>query len=116
MSGVSNQHHASGGAPFIERVDWLGVRRRYYTREEVARHCTADDAWLIVAGKVYDATPWLGTHPAGVQTILRRAGQDATRDFEFHSQAAMTMWKSLLIGYVEGGATVRASSDDCVIS
>ena len=29
-----------------------------YTLKEVAQHCTKDDCWLILHGKVYDVTSW----------------------------------------------------------
>ena len=29
-----------------------------FTYAEVATHSTEEDCWLIIAGKVYDVTPW----------------------------------------------------------
>jgi alkylation response protein AidB-like acyl-CoA dehydrogenase/predicted heme/steroid binding protein len=51
------------------------------TREEVAKHCKPDDAWIIVDGDVYDVTRFAKMHPGGKQTLLEYAGQDATEDF-----------------------------------
>ena len=51
-----------------------GVRSARYTMAQVQAHSTEDDCWVVVAGKVYDATPWLRDHPGGADTILRHAG------------------------------------------
>jgi len=69
---------------------------------QVAAHNSADDCWLVVHGKVYDVTAFMQSHPAGVRAILRHAGTDATRDFEFHSAGARRLWKGFLVGTVHG--------------
>lgn len=51
------------------------------TREEVAKHNKADDAWIIVDGDVYDVTRFAGVHPGGTNILLEYAGKDATEDF-----------------------------------
>ena len=45
--------------------------------------------WLVVHGKVYDASKWMHNHPGGQQAIINRAGgvEDATQDYEFHARA-----------------------------
>ncbi|KAK6753751.1 hypothetical protein RB195_013004 [Necator americanus] len=48
-----------------------------YTRNEVARHCTADDLWIIFDGKVHNMTPYFEFHPGG-SAMLRQAGKDAS--------------------------------------
>lgn len=46
-----------------------------YSTIEVAKHTTADDAWLIIGGKVLDVTPWLDDHPGGDVVLLDLAGK-----------------------------------------
>ncbi len=46
-----------------------------YSAEEVAKHCTAGDCWLIIDGKVYDVTTYVPDHP-GDLSIAAKAGQD----------------------------------------
>ena len=83
----------------------------YYSKEEVALHASPDDCWVIAHNRVYDATPFLDKHPAGAQTVLKRAGGDATRDFDFHSKGAQKReWAALHIGYLDTGEA------SCVIS
>lgn len=73
----------------------------YYTKEQVARHCTPDDCWIIAHGSVYDVTRYLGKHPGGAQSILKRAGGDASLDFDFHSgYAKRKLWVRYKIGRV----------------
>jgi cytochrome b involved in lipid metabolism len=52
-----------------------------YTMEEVAKHSTKEDCWLLISGKVYDVTKNIGVHPGG-EAILQGCGKDATTLFE----------------------------------
>ena len=87
------------------RIDWLGRAERWYTAEEVARHCTRGDLWLVVRGKVYDASGWVDKHPGGATALLRRGGHDASRDFDFHSKRGRALWEATLIGRVDDGSS-----------
>ncbi|KAI9475878.1 MAG: FMN-dependent dehydrogenase-domain-containing protein [Benjaminiella poitrasii] len=50
--------------------------------EEVAKHKTKDDVWVIIHGKVYDLTQFLPEHPGGQKIIMKYAGKDATSAFD----------------------------------
>merc|ERR1719343_1987703 len=52
-----------------------------YTMEEVAKHTTKEDCWVVVSGQVLDVTKFLGEHPGGELAILTFAGKDATEEF-----------------------------------
>jgi len=52
-----------------------------YTLEEVAKHVTKGDCWVVVAGQVLNVTNFLPTHPGGELAILTFAGKDATEEF-----------------------------------
>ncbi|KAG2015835.1 acyl-CoA dehydrogenase, variant 2 [Coprinopsis cinerea AmutBmut pab1-1] len=52
-----------------------------YTVEEVAKHNTKDDVWVIIDGQVLDVTNFLADHPGGEKAILLYAGRDATEEF-----------------------------------
>ena len=51
-----------------------------YTLEEVSRHNTEDDAWIILNNKVYDITMYINCHPGG-RILLNAAGADGTSLF-----------------------------------
>ncbi|DAZ97655.1 TPA: hypothetical protein N0F65_003973 [Lagenidium giganteum] len=78
--------------------------RRSFTAEEVAKHCTNDDCWLIFGTSgnklVCDVTAFLEDHPGGAEVLLDYAGQDAQDEFEDigHSAAAREMLQELCIG------------------
>jgi len=66
--------------------------------EEVEKHKTKDDIWIVVRNKVYDATKYLEDHPGGAASILISGGQDCTDEFEaLHSSKA---WKKLEEFYI----------------
>lgn len=89
---------------------------KLYTMEEVEKHDTAESAWFVYHGKVYDATPFLKDHPGGADSILLVAGTDATEDFDaIHSQKAKDMLTEYYIGELDdgsGGKVKDASTPD----
>ncbi|KAG2392172.1 hypothetical protein C9374_012424 [Naegleria lovaniensis] len=79
---------------------------RYITPEEIAKHNTEKDCWIVIATRVYDVSPFLKTHPGGVSAIMKYAGgkQDATKAFLDNPSHPFPDAKSdlypLFIGYV----------------
>merc|ERR1711920_682820 len=53
-----------------------------YTKEEVAKHTTKTDCWVILNDKVLNVTNFLSQHPGGELAILTFAGKDATEEFD----------------------------------
>eukprot|EP00204_Picochlorum_oklahomense_P003424 CAMPEP_0118804750 /NCGR_PEP_ID=MMETSP1161-20130426/24309_1 /TAXON_ID=249345 /ORGANISM="Picochlorum oklahomensis, Strain CCMP2329" /LENGTH=141 /DNA_ID=CAMNT_0006733557 /DNA_START=27 /DNA_END=448 /DNA_ORIENTATION=- len=74
------------------------------TLEEIAKHNTEKDCWIIFKGKVYEVSDYLEDHPGGVEIITDLAGQDCTEDFEDvgHSQEAYDQLEDYYIGDVDG--------------
>jgi len=56
-------------------------RATAYSSEDVAKHASKDDLWVIIDGKVYDLTEYADEHPGGADALARNAGGDATTGF-----------------------------------
>ncbi|RWR79181.1 cytochrome B5-like protein isoform X1 [Cinnamomum micranthum f. kanehirae] len=53
---------------------------KLFTKDEVSRHNSRTDCWIIIKDKVYDVTPYVEEHPGG-DAILAHAGDDSTEGF-----------------------------------
>merc|ERR1719507_1747258 len=59
-----------------------GGAKAGYTMEEVAKHTTKGDCWVVLHGRVLNVTNFLPTHPGGELAILTFAGKDASAEFD----------------------------------
>jgi cytochrome b involved in lipid metabolism len=81
------------------------------TKALVATHATAADCWIIVSGKVYSVSSYMGSHPGGRSVIIKVCGQDSTAVFKDrggtgeHSSSAWSMLGAYLVGTM--GATIK---------
>lgn len=75
-----------------------------YTYEEVAKHATADDCWVVVKNVVLNLTPFLKEHPGGEGSILNFAGKDATESFDMlHEDNVIFRYaKECVLGRIKG--------------
>ncbi len=68
--------------------------------QEIAKHNSAGNCWLIISGKVYNVTAYLGAHPGGVGAISPYCGKDGTQAFLGlpHSSNATSLLASYYLG------------------
>eukprot|EP01061_Rhynchopus_euleeides_P026543 TRINITY_DN4332_c0_g2_i1.p1 TRINITY_DN4332_c0_g2~~TRINITY_DN4332_c0_g2_i1.p1 ORF type:complete len:935 (+),score=224.42 TRINITY_DN4332_c0_g2_i1:245-2806(+) len=77
--------------------------------KEIQDHSGADP-WVVVEGRVFAVSDWVGTHPGGSQLILENAGRDATSAFYSmkHSAVAHKTLRKFYVGEVEDNRMVSA--------
>ncbi|KAJ1677624.1 hypothetical protein EV182_005783 [Spiromyces aspiralis] len=75
----------------------MSTNVKVFTKEEIEKHKTRDDLWMVIDQKVYD-------HPGGEEVLLEHAGIDATESFKDigHSDDAVELLKDFYVGDFEG--------------
>jgi nitrate reductase (NAD(P)H) len=105
------QGEAKEEAPVAAAVD-NGKEKKIYTMEEVKKHNTDEDVWIVVNNKVYDCTEYLELHPGGVDSITINAGEDASEDFSaIHSLKATKMLERYHIGDLDPASIPKKDID-----
>lgn len=76
-----------------------------FTMDEVAKHASKTDCWVVVNGEVLDVTSFLSEHPGGELAILTFAGKDATEEFNMiHPPDVIPKYApEAVIGTIGGG-------------
>lgn len=111
LAGCTHQQGGEGVAESTTQpqdTNQVEVANKTFSLEEVAKHATPDDCWLILDRKVYEVTEFIPTHPGG-KAILEGCGKDATQLFETrpmgsgvsHSSKARNISQQYYIGDLE---------------
>jgi len=71
-----------------------------YARDDVAKHSSRKDMWVVIGDRVYDFTRYVDKHPGGDVAIMQHAGGDATVGFRGlqHPEHVNATAKKFLIG------------------
>ncbi|PSR99979.1 Nitrate reductase [Actinidia chinensis var. chinensis] len=78
---------------------FMNTSSKIYSMSEVKKHSSADSAWIVVHGHIYDCTRFLKDHPGGADSILINAGTDCTEEFDaIHSDKAKKLLEDFRIG------------------
>jgi cytochrome b involved in lipid metabolism len=104
-SASTSSHSAPApSAPASSGPAKFSIPEKEYTLEEVAKHNTKEDLWVVVKGVVLSLGDWLDEHPGGPQAIMNFMGRDATEEFEMlHDDEVIPKYApSQVIGRVKG--------------
>ncbi|GMF03446.1 unnamed protein product [[Candida] boidinii] len=87
---------------FSNENENLDPNKSYFSLEEVSKHTSPDDIWMIIYDKVYHVESFLYTHPGGAEVLFDCAGVDATEQFEdvSHSDDAVNMLEPYYVGEI----------------
>ncbi|KAM0814070.1 putative cytochrome-b5 reductase [Seiridium cardinale] len=82
-----------------------------YKTEDVRKHNTKKDLWIIIHGYVYDVSEYARDHPGGIEPLTEVAGMDATTAYEDvgHSEDAEEIMQGYLVGLIEGAGSPGSS-------
>lgn len=58
---------------------------KHFSWDEVKKHNTRDNTWIVIEGSVYNVTNFLRKHPGGAKILGSYGGQDATVKIFFFS-------------------------------
>lgn len=76
----------------------------FLVAQEIAKHSSTNNCWMIISNKVYNLTSYLAVHPGGGGAIVPYCGKDgtvafATKDIgQPHSSAAQNFLADYFIG------------------
>jgi len=98
---------SSTSAPAAEPAKPAVDTNKEISMEEVAKHKTEKDCWVVVNGQVLDVTNFLADHPGGKKAILIYAGRDATEEFNMlHKPDVVDKYApECIIGRVKGATS-----------
>ena len=105
--------HSTGNVRKQSLSQHTGSSGVLLTPAEIAKHNSAGSCWVIISGKVYDLTSYLGIHPGGPGQIIPSCGKDGTRAFatknsgSSHSSYATSLLDAYFIG--DSGAAVTVT-------
>uniref|UniRef100_A0A7S1Q7I4 Cytochrome b5 heme-binding domain-containing protein n=1 Tax=Alexandrium catenella TaxID=2925 RepID=A0A7S1Q7I4_ALECA len=77
--------------------------------DEVRKHVSKDDAWLVLFGEAIDVTRFIPLHPGGEDMITNYLGKDATKDWqEIHTPDTLEKYMEHLtkVGKIKADAGI----------
>merc|ERR1740116_152941 len=84
-----------------------------FSMEDVGKHTTKTDCWVVLHNRVLNVTSFLSEHPGGELAILTFAGKDATSEFDMiHPPDVIEKYApDAVIGMLGSGAPAGGADD-----
>lgn len=77
--------------------------RWFYNGDEINKHTTSGDAWIVIGDRVYNVTKWADKHPGGAEILLRHSGlaksKEAEELFKKHKKEDQDKAQAYFIGF-----------------
>ncbi|KAL3999137.1 Cytochrome b5-like Heme/Steroid binding domain family protein [Acanthocheilonema viteae] len=94
-------------------MDWIKLTssrsterkiNRGIDHDELTKHASVNDCWILIGERVYDVTDYLAFHPGGAEQLMRAAGTDGTNLFNMtHAWVNYdTILKTCFVGIFNG--------------
>jgi cytochrome b involved in lipid metabolism len=92
--------------PVSQRVSQVDEMTPAFSLKDVSRHCSEQDAWVVVDGRVYDVSGFLPSHPGGLDVLNGHLGTDVSEilrspDYHRHSSTAYQILEQCCIGVLK---------------
>jgi len=103
--------------PLHVRDEIPAVELRTVAWEEVNRHRSEGDLWVVFGGHVFDVSSFAKNHPGGLPVLLNGAGRDMTTAFEKAGHSDMTRMFTLnyRIGRIESGPAPKWTRPESLV-
>ena len=79
--------------------------------EDISKHNTPEDCWIVVDGKVWDLTDFAPEHPGGGEIIWKHAGRDASTTYNMN-HAPSTLSRNLDASKLKGSVNRKTITED----
>ena len=91
----------------------MATKKRLISMNEVLKHNTVKDCWMVFYDKVCDVTSFLPEHPGGIPIIASHAGKVATSIYEqVHPKTMLSILpKSAYIGDIDPSTINKQRGD-----
>jgi cytochrome b involved in lipid metabolism len=70
----------------------------YYSQEDIDNINKNGGNLIIVNKKIYDISNIINYHPGGKDCLIKKIGQDCTKDLNFHSSKVKKILNKLYVG------------------
>ena len=74
-----------------------------YTREEVSKHNTQHDCWVVVDDLVLNVSDFMHEHPGGFKVLIKSGGKDVSNEFHMlHRPDTIQLFaEDCIVGHVD---------------